>query len=136
MITLSTHWQTASISQIFTHTLIELLHLKSIQGQPCEAEFKAAIAMYGDDLNAYKLIAQLGLLPQMVRVSEFEQSGFDFDDFIKFLQFLDNSEKLLLSEVLVLVKLLIVIPATNTISECSFSAIFCYFLLQTPESIT
>ena len=68
----------------------------------------------------------------MVRISEFEQSGFDFDDLIKFLQFLDNSEKLLLSEVLVLVKLVIVIPATNTISECSFSAIFCYYrLLQT-----
>ena len=79
--------------------------------------------MYGDDLDAYKLKAQLGLLPQMVRVSEFEQTGFDFDDLVILSQSLDNSEKLLLSEVLVLAKLLIVIPATNTVSERSFSAI-------------
>ena len=31
--------------------------MKSIQGQSCEAEFKAAIAMYGDDLDAYELKA-------------------------------------------------------------------------------
>ena len=79
--------------------------------------------MYGDDLDAYKLKPQLGLLPQMVRVSEFEQTGFDFDDLIKFLQSLENCEKLLLSEVLVLVKLLVVIPTRNAVSECSFSAI-------------
>ena len=47
--------------------------MKSIQGQSCEAEFKAAIAMYSDDLDAYELKAQLGLFPQMVHVSEFEQ---------------------------------------------------------------
>ena len=85
------------------------------------------IAVYGNDLDAYKLKAQLGLLPQMVRVSEFEQIGCDFDDLIKFLKIflesLDNSEKLLLSEVLVLAKLLIVIPATNAVSERSFSAL-------------
>ena len=86
---------------------------KSIQGQPCEAEFKAVIVMYGDDLDAYKLKAQLGLLPQMVRVSEFEQIGFDFGDLIKYSQSPDNVEKLLLSEVLLLAKLLIVIPAAN-----------------------
>ena len=34
-----------------------------------QAEFKAVIAVYGDDLDAYKLRAQLGLLHQMVRVS-------------------------------------------------------------------
>ena len=79
--------------------------------------------MYGANLDAYKLKVQLGLLPQMVRVSEFEQIGFDFGDLIKFSQSIDNSEKLLLSEVLVLAKLLIVILTTNTLSERSFSAL-------------
>ena len=106
-----------------TYIKIQELFLKSIQGEPSEAEFKAAIAMYGDDLDAYKLKPQLGLLPQMVRVSEFEQIGFDFDDLIKFLKYLDNFEKLLLSKVLVLAKLLTVIPATNAVSERSFSTL-------------
>ena len=44
-------------------------------------------------------------------------------DLIKFLKSLDNSEKLFLFEVLVLAKLLIVIPAANTGSECLFSAL-------------
>ena len=106
-----------------TYINIQELLLKSIQGQPFEAEFKAVIAMYGNDLDAYKLKAQFGLLPQMVCVSKFEQIGFNFDDLIKCLKSPDNSEKLLLSEVLVLAKLLIVIPATNAVNERSFSAL-------------
>ena len=70
---------------------MQKLLLKSIQGQPFEAEFKAVIAMYGTDLDAYKLKAQLALLPQMIRVSKFEQIGFDFDGLIKFLKSLGYS---------------------------------------------
>ena len=70
---------------------MQKLLLKSIQGQTLEAEFKAVIAMYGTDLDAYKLKAQLGLLPQMICVSKFEQIGFDFDGLIKFLKSLGNS---------------------------------------------
>ena len=58
-------------------------------------------------------------------------------DLLKFSQSLDNSEKLLLSEVLVLAILLIVTPATDTVSGRSFSAlkrVKTYLRATTPDA--
>ena len=53
----------------------------------------------------------------------FETSHFDVDDVVTFFQSLDGSRKLLLSEVCTLGRLLLVMPATNAVSERSFSAL-------------
>jgi hypothetical protein len=80
--------------------------------------------VYGDtDLTRYKLKTQLLLLPQIAESMEFDNARFDVNDLVKFFQSLDNARKLLLSEIYTLGKLLLVMPATNAVSERSFSAL-------------
>ena len=51
----------------------------------------------------------------------FETSEFDVNDLVTFLQSLDSSSRKLLSEISILEKLLLVMAATNPVSERSFS---------------
>ena len=53
----------------------------------------------------------------------FDISEFDVYDLVTFLQSLDSSRRKLLSEISTLGKLLLVMPATNAVSERSFSAL-------------
>jgi len=79
--------------------------------------------LYGDgytDLQQYKLEAQLSLLPEVVRAMGYDTSRFEIADLLDFFQSLGNVRKLLLNEICtlgVLGKLMLVIPATNTVSE-------------------
>ena len=52
-----------------------------------------------------------------------DTSEFDVNDLVTFLQSLDSSRRKLLSEISTLGKLLLVMPATNAVSERSFSAL-------------
>ena len=82
------------------------------------------MVMYGDtDLQQYKLEAQLSLLPDIVQEMGYDTSRFDIADLLDFFQSLGNARKLLLSETCTLGKLLLVMPATNAVSERSFSAL-------------
>ena len=51
----------------------------------------------------------------------FDTSEFDVNDMVTFLQSLDSSSRKLLSEISILGKLLLVMAATNAVSERSFS---------------
>ena len=82
------------------------------------------MAVYGDtDLQQYKLEPQLSLLPDMVQAMGYDTSRFDIADLLDFFQSLGNARKLLLSEICTLGKLMLVMPATNAVSERSFSAL-------------
>ena len=82
------------------------------------------MAVYGDtDLQQYKLEAQLFLLPEVVQAMGYDTSRFDIADLLDFFQSLGNARKLLLSEICTLGKLMLVMPATNAVSERSFSAL-------------
>ena len=63
------------------------------------------------------------LLPQTAESVGFDTSEFDVNDLVTFLQSLDSSRRKLLSEISTLGKLLLVMPATNAVSERSFSAL-------------
>ena len=54
---------------------------------------------------------------------QFDLQRFNVHDLIQFLQKLDDSRKVAMSEVIKLAKILLVMPATNAISERSFSAL-------------
>ena len=60
------------------------------------------------------------LLPQTAESIGFDTSEFDFTDLVT-LQSLDSSSRKLLSEISILGKLLLVMAATNAVSERSFS---------------
>ena len=82
------------------------------------------MVVYGDtDLQQYKLEAQLFLLPEVVQAMGYDTSRFDIADLLDFFQSLGNAHKLLLSEICTLGKLMLVMPATNAVSELSFSAL-------------
>ena len=65
------------------------------------------------------------LLPQTAESVRFDgdTSEFDVNDLVTFLQSLDSSRRKLLSEISTLGKLLLVMLATNAVSERSFSAL-------------
>ena len=85
------------------------------------------MAVYGHtDLQQYKpspVEAQLFLLPEVVQAMGYDTSRFDIADLPSFFQSLGNARKLLLSEICNLGKLMLVMPATNAVSERSFSAL-------------
>ncbi|CAH3031334.1 unnamed protein product [Pocillopora meandrina] len=97
---------------------LEELLLKATAKQPGEV-----LKVYSEDLNPYQLEGQLVLLPQVAASNAFDTSRFNVDDLISFFQSIDEPHKLLLSEICMLGKLLLVIPATNAASERSFSAL-------------
>ena len=97
---------------------IQELFLQSLQGKPYKEELDAVMAVYGDDFNKDLLVAQLEELKLYP-----ENSIDNAHELVKFLQQLTTTQKLFMSQVVVLAKLLLVMPATNAVSERSFSAL-------------
>ena len=81
------------------------------------------VAVYGDDFCKFQLEEQLPLLRSIAESNGLKINNFTIHDFIQFLQKLDNSQKCILSEVIKLAKILLAMPATNAVSERSFSAL-------------
>ncbi len=79
--------------------------------------------MYGDEINEFQLETQLQLLAPTAKSMGFDVDEFNVHNFIDLLQQLEASRKDMLREVRHLRKLLLVIPATNAVSERSFSAL-------------
>ena len=103
---------------------IQELLLKAVAGEDHDEELAKVMAVYGDtDLQQYKLEAHLSLLPEVVQAMGYDTSRFDIADLLDFFQSLGNARKLLLSEICTLGKLMLVMPATNAVSERSFSAL-------------
>ena len=102
--------------------LLQEMCLKAIKGQPCENEVREVCSIYSGDVAKYRLEAQLPFLRPTARASEFELTKFTIYDLVNLLQELDYSRKIAMSEVIKVANILLVMPATNSISEKSFSA--------------
>ena len=103
---------------------IQELLLKAVAGEDHDEKLAKVMAVYGNtDLQQYKVEAQLSLLPEVVQAMDYDTSRLDIADLLDFSQSLGNARKLLLSEIFTLGKLMLVIPATNAVSERSFSAL-------------
>ena len=63
------------------------------------------------------------MLPHILAARKVSVGNMDVKDLIDFFQKLESPEKLLLSEVIKVVKIFLAMPATNAISERSFSAL-------------
>ena len=79
-------------------------------------EMKAVLDIYGDDLNASNLADQLRTL-----AANLSHEINDIADVIVYLKNISPAEKELIHEVIIMAKLLLVMPATNSTSERSFS---------------
>ena len=92
------------------------------KGQPCENEVREVCSIYSGDIGKYRFKAKLPLLRPTATALEFEFTKLTIYDLFKLFQGLDYSRKIALSEVIKIAKILLVMPATNAISERSFSA--------------
>ena len=97
----------------------ELL-FKAIIAQNFESELHYVSQFYGDDINEANLRCQLQTFSLDYTKESTNLTIFDNTEYMKTLS---PAKKQLLSEVFTVVKLVLVVPATNSTSERTFSAL-------------
>lgn len=106
-----------------TYINLQELIVLSFNGKDVTEIFENSFSTYRDDLDEFSLRTQLKLLPSIAKESGYTVGRVGFSDAMEILRALDRSKHILLSEVITLAKLVIVAPATNAVSERSFSAL-------------
>ena len=101
-----------------TYCCLEALILKAIKKEDFSEELDTILDVYGSDLNASNLKQQLEIL----RANVESETITDIADVKKHLQQMTPTERVLINEVVLLMKLILVLPACNATSERSFSA--------------
>ena len=98
---------------------VEQMLVNVTNGKPFEKNLDDVIDFYKDDLDKFQLETQLSLLPvQFGR----KNGKVSLEDIIKYLRNLTNAQKMFMSQVIIVTKLLLVASATIAVSECSCSA--------------
>ena len=97
----------------------EQLLLKALRRENYADELKSIVDFYGDDFDRDILDTQLKTLPFVLSSAENIRTFYDVRAGV---QTLSDASKAYISQVIKLLKLLIVMPATNAVSERSFSA--------------
>ena len=96
----------------------ESLLMKAVQGENFGQEFESVTSFYGDDLSASTLQVQLETLS-----TQFDgKSGVSLRDVVAYMKTFSAAELGIYSEVIALLKLILVNPSINAVSERSFSA--------------
>ena len=99
---------------------LQELFLKACKGEAYQDELATVLANYKDDLSRQELESQLQLLkPICKEVCEELADAFSVDDAVRVLSELSVAERTAFSGVWSVVKLLLVLPATNATSERS-----------------
>ncbi len=100
------------------YSVMESLFLKLMKKEEYQQEFRKIAEVYGSDLNIANLETQLHVLS-----SNIPEDVHDMHTLKKYFQHLSSAERELMSEVVRLLKIILVMPATNCTSERSFSAL-------------
>lgn len=95
--------------------------VEKFQEEPYQAEFDFVIKFYGADFNSDLLETQLEVLYNSC--TEKLGTSVVISEIVEFFKSLTLAQKEHLSEVCKLLKLLLVMPATNATSERSFSSL-------------
>ena len=102
---------------------LEQLLIKTAQGEDVATEFDFVSKFYKDDLEPEVLQAQLLTFGIEFRQATGNDGQVDIFDIKNYFSTLSSPHKVLLSEVCVVLKLVLVMPATNATSERSFSTL-------------
>lgn len=100
-----------------SYCCMEALLVNAVQKKDYSEELENVLDIYSSDLNKSNLEVQLNILSCTV-----PKEVSNISDIKEYLQQLSPSERDLLNEVIILMKLIQVMPATNSTSERSFSA--------------
>ncbi len=103
---------------------LELLLLKASENEDYKTEFDFVTSFYGDDLQPDNLRAQLVTFGiEFQRSCDLGERKPDIFDIKKYFCSLTSAQRDLLSQVCIVLKLVLIMPATNSTSERSFSAL-------------
>ena len=100
---------------------LEELLLKAIRGEDTKAVLDTVCQFYGEDFDHDRLVLHL----EIIRVNlptDVSSSALCLDDIKKYVLSMSVNERGLIYEVVTLLKLLLVLPSTNAVSERTFSA--------------
>ncbi len=100
------------------HSVMESLFYKLMKKENYQEELRKIAEVYGNDLNIANLETQL-----LVLSSSIPEDVHDIHTLRKYIQHLLSAERELKCEVVRLLKIILVMPATNCTSERSFSAL-------------
>ena len=98
---------------------VEDLLLKSVRGEIYSDELSSVTKFYGDDLCPYRLSPQLSILSAQLK----DQEKLDLNDIMTYMKGFSSEVRVVFSEVVKLLNIILVNPTTNAISERSFSAL-------------
>ena len=101
------------------YKFLQELLVKAVKGEEYLSELKFLCDFYGEDICESRLRVQLETLASTFK----DQEGTSLADIIAFFRNSTSAQKTFLSEVGNVLKLLLVMPATNATSERSFSAL-------------
>ena len=99
----------------------EDLLIKSVSGEDASSELDSVVTFYGDDLDCCRLELQLQSLAAQFREGP-DRPRLLLHDIVNYLKVHTAAEQVLFSEVVSLVRIVVVNPATNAVSERTFSA--------------
>ena len=104
---------------------LEELILKASTGCEYDTQLDFVCEFYKDDISKFQLQAQLPLFNAvMTEKHKSDLANLTIEDVIKSVQGVPNEQRVALSNVWILLKLLLVMPATNASSERTFSALW------------
>ena len=106
-----------------TYRNLQELLLKAARGQDFHKEFEYVVDFYGSDFQSSQLDTQLQHLSTHFKSCGAKQSAVSFKDVCDYLQSLSTAQRSFYSQVVVLITLILVMPATNASSERTFSAL-------------
>ena len=99
---------------------LEELRIRTVRGEDIDEELRLVCDLYGEDFHRSQLHLHLNTLkaifPQHLKSSLF------LHDVKTFIQNMTVAERSLISEIVTLLKLILVLPPTNIVSERTFSA--------------
>ena len=98
---------------------LENLLLKSVKKCDFTEELEFVCSFYGSDFNKEQLQLQLPILANALS----SQVEHNFHSLLAFFRNLSSAQRALMSEVCTLFRIILVMPATNAVSERSFSAL-------------
>ena len=98
----------------------KLMLVNTANGKPFEKNLDDVIDSYKDNLDKFQLETQLSFLP--VQFSK-ENGKVSLEDITKYLGNLTNAQKMFMSQVIIVMKLLLVTLAMNAASQCSCSTL-------------
>ena len=95
------------------YKFLQELLVKAVKGEEYLSELKFLCDFYGEDICESRLSVQLEALASTLK----DQEGTSLSDIIAFFRNSSSAQKAFLSEVGNILKLLLMMPATNTTSE-------------------